>query len=217
MIRIILIILCLSSSAFASNWHAGSVTTYANKFEGRKTSSGRIFRHKELMVACKRGKLGSRIELRYGKRARVIATICDRGGLPLHSDSKWQFDVSKAVARKLGLYRLVKGQTDRTVYWRFLDVGTNEQVSLLGRHNPRPCRMAPRSTFLALLCSANSSDQALVYRHSSLPVACDAPHYSWLQNDQRQILPVHALRGQILVFTNDRRIQSQRRPVKQRA
>lgn len=105
----------------AEVWYRGQVTTYARKFEGRPMSCGRIFRHSGHDVACRGGKLGRRIEIRYGKNGRAVCTIADRGGLPFHREECWQFDVSRQVALELGLYRITHGRTDREVRWRYLD------------------------------------------------------------------------------------------------
>lgn len=99
-------------------WHSGSVTTYAQKFEGRKMASGRVFRHSGRYIACRGGRLGQRVELRYGKNGKSICVIEDRGNLPLHRNGCWQFDVSRQVANDLGLYKLKNGRTDRIIKWR---------------------------------------------------------------------------------------------------
>jgi rare lipoprotein A (peptidoglycan hydrolase) len=101
-------------------WKIGQVTTYAKKFEGRPMASGPLFSHKKHYVACRGGQFGRRIEIRYGKNGRAICIIADRGGLPLHQPNCWQFDVSKRVARELGLYKVVHGKTDRHVRWRYI-------------------------------------------------------------------------------------------------
>jgi rare lipoprotein A (peptidoglycan hydrolase) len=101
-------------------WHSGSVTTYAQKFEGRKMASGRVFRHSGRYIACRGGRLGQRVELRYGKNGKSICVIADRGNLPLHKNGCWQFDVSRQVAKDLGLYRVVNGRTDRIIKWRVI-------------------------------------------------------------------------------------------------
>lgn len=99
-------------------WHSGSVTTYAQKFEGRKMASGRVFRHSARYIACRGGRLGTKVELRYGKNGKAVCVIADRGNLPLHRNECWQFDVSRQVAKDLGLYKLKNGRTDRIIKWR---------------------------------------------------------------------------------------------------
>jgi rare lipoprotein A (peptidoglycan hydrolase) len=88
-------------------WSQCVYTQYAARFEGRKCADGSVFRHRQLTVACRHLPLGSRITLRYwsGKRwVEVPVTVTDRGRLPLHRRDRPQFDVSREVARRLGLY-----------------------------------------------------------------------------------------------------------------
>lgn len=103
-----------------AKWNYGVITTYSPCFDGRKTASGRIFKHRGRLVASRGGSFGQRVELRYGKNGRSVVIIADRGRLPLHSSKHWQFDVSQRVAKELGLYRLRKGKTDRRIRWRFV-------------------------------------------------------------------------------------------------
>jgi len=103
-------------------WHSGSVTTYAQKFEGRKMASGRVFRHSARYIACRGGRLGTKVELRYGKNGKAVCVIADRGNLPLHRNECWQFDVSRQVAKDLGLYKLKNGRTDRIIKWRVVAI-----------------------------------------------------------------------------------------------
>ena len=108
--------------AKSEEWNIGKVTVYANYFEGRTMANGRTFRHRDHVVACRGGKLGRKIEIRYGVNGKSTAIISDRGGLPLHQEDEWQFDVTKQVARELGLYRIDKnGKTDRTIKWRYIN------------------------------------------------------------------------------------------------
>ena len=98
-------------------WHTAVVTTYANKFQNKLMADGRRFHHKDHVAACRAGKLGSKIELRYGKTGRSVVELTDRGSLPLHRRNMWQFDVSYRTARELGLYDRKLG---RTVKWRYV-------------------------------------------------------------------------------------------------
>ena len=100
-----------------ATWHTAVVTTYANKFENKPMADGRRFHHKDHVAACRAGKLGSKIELCYGKTGRSVVELTDRGSLPLHRPYRWQFDVSRKVARELGLYDRRLG---RTVRWRYV-------------------------------------------------------------------------------------------------
>ena len=102
----------------SDGWKAGCVTTYAQKFDGRRMAGGKIFRHSGRHIASRCGKFGDRLELRYGRNGKAIVIIGDRGGLPLHRKNRPQFDVSRKVATELGLYRITNGKTDRNVRWR---------------------------------------------------------------------------------------------------
>jgi hypothetical protein len=101
-------------------WHVGSITTYSKEFEGRKCANRSKFSHRHSTVACRNGKLNSTIEIRYGRNGRAIVTLTDRGRLPLHRKKAWQFDTTRHVAKKLGLYRLRHGKPDRRIRWRFI-------------------------------------------------------------------------------------------------
>ena len=83
-------------------------------------ANGKRFSHRDRVVACRGGKFGRRVEMRYGKNGKSVCTISDRGGLPLHKPNCWQFDLTQTVAKDLGLYRVVKGKTDRKVKWRYV-------------------------------------------------------------------------------------------------
>jgi hypothetical protein len=98
-------------------WRTAVVTTYADKFEGRPMANRRRFHQKNHVAACRAGRLGSRIELCYGRAGRSVVELTDRGSLPLHNPRRWQFDVSRRVAKDLGLYDRRYG---RNVRWRYL-------------------------------------------------------------------------------------------------
>lgn len=98
-------------------WNNAVITVYAQKFEGRRMANGQIFRHRNQTVACRGGTLGSWIELRYGCRGRSICKLTDRGRLPMHTAGRPQFDVSRGVARDLGLYDQRYG---RSIRWRYI-------------------------------------------------------------------------------------------------
>jgi rare lipoprotein A (peptidoglycan hydrolase) len=109
-----------SAREIGSDWKPGVVTTYAGFFEGRRTASGRIFRHSRNLAACRGGiRYGTRVELRYGRHTAVVV-IADTGRLPLTRKGRPQFDLSRATAKRLGLYRLVNGHTDRQIRWRVI-------------------------------------------------------------------------------------------------
>jgi rare lipoprotein A (peptidoglycan hydrolase) len=92
-------------------WRAGIITVYHNKFEGRRCADGSIFSHKKNQVAMNGIKLGSILEVKYGGRM-VKVVVRDRG------TRYGCLDVSRGIVKRLGLYRLKNGKTDRQIYWR---------------------------------------------------------------------------------------------------
>lgn len=104
--------LAVNATAQPAKWNVGMATVYHKKFEGRQMANGKIFRHRDRVVACSRGAFGQRVEIRYGKNGHSIVTISDRGRLHKH-----QFDVSQQVAKDLGLYNPKHG---RRIYWRYI-------------------------------------------------------------------------------------------------
>jgi hypothetical protein len=101
-------------------WNTGVVTVYADKFEGRTMANGKRFHHNHRVLACRKGSFRQKIEIQYGKNGKTICVLSDRGRLPLHKPNRWQFDLTKAAAKDLGLYRIVNGKTDRVVRWRYI-------------------------------------------------------------------------------------------------
>lgn len=80
----------------------GQASFYANKFEGRKTANGEIFRHAKLTAACNSLPLGTWIKvtnLRNGKSVVVVTN--DR----LHPKTKRLVDLTKTAAQKLGFIK----------------------------------------------------------------------------------------------------------------
>ncbi len=78
-------------------------TYYAKKFEGRKTSSGEIYRSFKLTAAHRRLPLGTMVKvtnLHNGQSVEV--RINDRGPF----SKKFELDISQAAAKAIGIYRL---------------------------------------------------------------------------------------------------------------
>lgn len=90
-------------------------TQYAVRFEGRRCADGSRFSHRRLVVAARGIPLGTRVKLAYGQRGACTAIVADTGRLPLHRPGRVQFDVSRAVARRLGLYSPEHGRHGK---WR---------------------------------------------------------------------------------------------------
>lgn len=80
----------------------GIASFYANKFNGRKTSSGEIFSNDELTAAHKKLKLGTYVLVRNLKNdSTVMVKINDR--LPQHS--KRTIDLTLKAARQLNFVK----------------------------------------------------------------------------------------------------------------
>ena len=99
--------------------YRGVVTTYSRKFEGRLMASGKRFSHSKHYVASRCFKFGTKIRIFYGRRYSDVE-VMDRGSLPLHKPNRVQFDLPQKVAKELGLYKVVKGKTDRTIHYKIL-------------------------------------------------------------------------------------------------
>lgn len=113
------LLLLITLAPAQPHYHPCSLTTYASRFEGRRTASGARFTHRGYTCASRSLPLGSRIVVRYwsGRRWRsVVVTVTDRGRLPLHRRGRIQLDITKAAAKKLGLYR--RGADYRRGEWR---------------------------------------------------------------------------------------------------
>lgn len=77
----------------------GQASYYANKFEGRRTANGEIFRQKKLTCACNVLPLGTWIKVTNLKNGKyVIVKVNDR----LHPRMKRIVDLSKTAAGRLG-------------------------------------------------------------------------------------------------------------------
>ena len=77
----------------------GQASYYSQKFEGRKTASGQIFRHKKFTAACNTLPLGTYIKVTNLKNGKtVIVQTNDR----LHVKTKRLIDLTLAGAKRLG-------------------------------------------------------------------------------------------------------------------
>jgi hypothetical protein len=148
----------LCRAAFGAEWKPGVITTYAARFDGRRTASGEVFRHSGYTVACNALPLRTRVEIRYGRNGRAVVRVTDTGKLPLHRANRPQFDVSRAVARSLGLYSPKYG---RTIRWRVLNGKQNTGMySRRGHANARQrqrCTRVPAGIRLPLDTTRNAA------------------------------------------------------------
>jgi len=78
----------------------GLASYYANKFEGRRCSSGEIFRHDKLTCAHKTLPFGTMLKVCNSKNKCVTVKVNDR--LPKHS--KRSVDLTLRAAREIDLY-----------------------------------------------------------------------------------------------------------------
>ena len=194
----------------SESWNVGVATTYANYFEGRPMANGDPFHHRDRVVACRLGKLGSRVELRYGENGRSVVCITDRGRLPMHRDGAWQFDVSRKVAQELGLYNPTCG---RKLRWRFLsDQPIIAQRRVLDRGPVRPPDLLRGAqNHLVGVHKAAPSDHRLVLGLALYSIPVNVAGGYGLQTAQRwQALPVHDLRRPLLAIAERARLQDSR-------
>ncbi len=80
----------------------GQASYYSNKFEGRRTASGVVFRQDSLTCAHKTLKFGSKLQVRNIKNdSLVLVTVNDR----LSKSSRHIIDVTLAAAKQLNFVR----------------------------------------------------------------------------------------------------------------
>ena len=78
--------------------HYGTASFYANKFEGRKTSTGEIFSQRKLSAASNILPLNHWVRVTNTRNnASVVLRINDR----MHKNNKRLIDLSKSAAKKL--------------------------------------------------------------------------------------------------------------------
>jgi rare lipoprotein A len=99
----IVILLILSSFLFRnSHSEKGRASYYAHKFEGKKTSSGEIFRQDSLTAAHKTLPFGTRVNVtNLNNDSSVIVRINDR----LSKKSRHCIDVTFRAAKKLNFVK----------------------------------------------------------------------------------------------------------------
>lgn len=81
----------------------GQASFYADKFNGRKTSSGEIFSQKKMTCACNAVKLGTWLRITNLKTKKsVLVKVNDR----IHPKMKRVVDLSSGAAKKIGITAL---------------------------------------------------------------------------------------------------------------
>ncbi len=90
----------------------GLASFYANKFNGRKTSSGQIFSNTGLTAAHKHLKFGTKVMVRNLKNdSTVIVTINDR----LPQKSKRTIDLTTKAAKQLNFLKSGLAKVEITI------------------------------------------------------------------------------------------------------
>ena len=80
----------------------GTASFYANKFSGKKTASGEIFRQDKMTAACNVLPLGTWVKVTNLKNRRsVTVKVNDR----LHTKMKRVLDLTRSAAQQLGYIR----------------------------------------------------------------------------------------------------------------
>ncbi len=86
------------NSSKDSSYKSTTVSYYANKFDGKKTASGEVYRHYKMTGAHKSLSFGTRVEIiNINNDKSVIITVNDRG--PLKPSR--EFDLSQGAFKKI--------------------------------------------------------------------------------------------------------------------
>ena len=80
----------------------GLASYYAQKFEGRQTANGEIFRHSKMTAACNILPLGTWIQITNLKNGKIIVV---RTNDRLHPKTRRIIDLTYAGAQKLGFIK----------------------------------------------------------------------------------------------------------------
>jgi len=98
-ISIIFLQSCSATNTITSGYKTTTVSYYANKFEGKKTASGEIYRHSKMTAACKSLPFGTKVEIMNIENSKkVVIIVNDRG--PLKASR--EFDLSQGAFKKIG-------------------------------------------------------------------------------------------------------------------
>jgi rare lipoprotein A len=99
-ILIELIIICLLFSACKTVKENGVASYYADKFNGRKTASGAVFRQRKLTAAHRSLPFGTKVKVKNLSNGKTVkVTINDRG--PFVQGRS--IDLSKKAAKRIGM------------------------------------------------------------------------------------------------------------------
>lgn len=106
---ILSVLFCVSQLVFSQKKQkslpqklTGIASYYANKFEGRKTASGAVFRNSKLTAACNKLPFGTRVKVINLKNKKSVEVIInDR----LARWNKRVVDLTYAAAKKIGMIK----------------------------------------------------------------------------------------------------------------
>ncbi len=95
-----LLLVCLLFTACKTVKENGTASYYSDKFDGRKTASGVIFRQNKLTAAHRSLPFGTRVKVKNLSNGKTVkVTINDRG--PFVQGRT--IDLSKKAAKKIGI------------------------------------------------------------------------------------------------------------------
>ncbi|WP_232704632.1 septal ring lytic transglycosylase RlpA family protein [Epilithonimonas sp. JDS] len=95
---VLFVISCGSRNSSNGSFRTTTVSYYADKFDGKKTSSGETYRHSKHTASNKTLAFGTRVEIiNINNDKSVIITVNDRG--PLKPSR--EFDLSQGAFKKI--------------------------------------------------------------------------------------------------------------------
>ena len=104
---VMLVTVSMADSATARTGEAGVATFYSDKFEGKRTASGDIYRKNGLTAAHKKLPFGTRVKVRNVANGKsVMVTINDR----MDASTTAVIDVTRHAAEELGFVRAGKAK-----------------------------------------------------------------------------------------------------------
>src|SRR3954466_1078867 len=108
-----LLFICLLFAACKTVKENGVASYYADKFDGRKTASGAVFRQNKLTAAHRTLPFGTRVKVKNLSNGKTVkVTVNDRG--PFVQGRT--IDLSKKAAKKIGM--LQKGVAQVQIRYR---------------------------------------------------------------------------------------------------
>jgi rare lipoprotein A len=104
---VMLVTVSMADSATARTGEAGVATFYSDKFEGKRTASGDIYRKNGLTAAHKKLPFGTKVKVRNVANGKsVVVTINDR----MAASTTAVIDVTRHAAEELGFVRAEKAK-----------------------------------------------------------------------------------------------------------